>query len=77
MGRAGTCPADETTLDYVQQRTSDPFEAVHADGGACYVEEYRIDVSKLQPLVAAPHSPDNKKTAHECSSVPIDRVYIG
>jgi 3-isopropylmalate/(R)-2-methylmalate dehydratase large subunit len=34
-------------------------------------------VSKLEPLVAAPHSPDNRKTARECSDVKIDRVYIG
>jgi hypothetical protein len=37
----------------------------------------RWDVSKLEPLVAAPHSPDNRKTARECSDVKIDRVYIG
>ncbi len=34
-------------------------------------------MSKLEPLVAAPHSPDNRKTARECSSTKIDRVYIG
>ena len=46
-------------------------------GDASYLEEYRIDVSKLEPLVAAPHSPDNRKTAHECAGTKIDRVYIG
>lgn len=34
-------------------------------------------MTKLEPLVAAPHSPDNRKTARECSDVEIDRVYIG
>lgn len=74
---AGTCPPDETTFDYVTQRTNDTFDPTYADAGASYVQEYRFDVSKLQPLVAAPHSPDNRKTAQECSSTPIDRVYIG
>ena len=74
---AGVCPPDAITFDYVQQRTDAPFEAVHADENASYVEEYRFDVSKLEPLVAAPHSPDNRKKASECSSVDIDRVYIG
>jgi hypothetical protein len=37
----------------------------------------RWDVSKLEPLVAAPHSPDNRKLARECSDVKIDRAYIG
>ncbi len=73
----GICPPDAITFDYVQQRTDAPFEAVHADGGASYVEEYRFDVSKIEPLVAAPHSPDNRKKAAECSNVNIDRVYIG
>lgn len=74
---AGVCPPDAITFDYVQQRTDAPFEAVHADAGASYVEEYRFDVSKIEPLVAAPHSPDNRKKAADCSNVAIDRVYIG
>ena len=77
LAHAGTCPTDETTLDYVRQRTDAHFDEVHADASASYQEEYRIDVSKLQPLVAAPHSPDNRKTAQECSGTKIDRVYIG
>ncbi|GER41690.1 3-isopropylmalate dehydratase large subunit [Striga asiatica] len=39
--------------------------------------EYRFDVSKLEPLVAKPHSPDNRALARECKDVKIDRVYIG
>lgn len=51
----------------------------NADPGVAYCKclPYRWDVSKLEPLVAAPHSPDNRKTARECSDVKIDRVYIG
>lgn len=71
------CPADETTFDYVRQRTDEPFEAVQSDSGAGYIEEYRFDVSKIQPLVAAPHSPDNRRNAMDCRDVKIDRVYIG
>jgi hypothetical protein len=71
------CPPDETTFDYVRQRTDAEFEPVYADDGASYIEEYRFDVRKLEPLVAAPHSPDNRKTARECRDVKIDRVYIG
>ncbi len=77
MACTGVCPPDETTFDYVRQRTDEPFEAVHADAGAGYIEEYRFDVSKIEPLVAAPHSPDNRKNARDCRDVKIDRVYIG
>jgi aconitase A len=75
--RAGVCPPDETTFDYVRQRTDEPFEPVLSDGDASYIEEYRFDVSKIEPLVAAPHSPDNRRNAHDCRDVKIDRVYIG
>ncbi len=54
----------------MRERTAEPFEPA-------YVQEYRFDVSKLQPLVAAPHSPDNRKNAADCRDVKIDRVYIG
>jgi len=76
-GKNGVIAPDQTTFDYVTSRTSDGFEPVYSDGGAAYVSEHRWDVSKLEPLVAAPHSPDNRKTARECSDVKIDRVYIG
>ena len=76
-GKNGMCPADETTFDYVTQRTSDPFEPVYADADASYIADYTFDVSKLEPVVAAPHSPDNRKLARECRDVKIDRVYIG
>ena len=31
----------------------------------------------MEPLVAKPHSPDNKDTAHNCRDVKLDRAYIG
>eukprot|EP00210_Caulerpa_lentillifera_P008314 g7933.t1 len=76
-GKNGVIPPDQTTFDYVDTRTKIPYEAIYSDEDASYLVEYKIDVTKLEPLVAAPHSPDNRKTAHECSDVDIDRVYIG
>jgi 3-isopropylmalate/(R)-2-methylmalate dehydratase large subunit len=31
----------------------------------------------MEPMVAKPHSPDNKDTAHNCRDVKLDRAYIG
>jgi len=31
----------------------------------------------MEPLVAKPHSPDNKDTAHNCRDVSVDRAYLG
>ncbi|CAD7701669.1 unnamed protein product [Ostreobium quekettii] len=76
-GKNGIIPADQATFDYVDSRTHDAYEPMYSDDGSWYEVEYRVDVQKLEPLVAAPHSPDNRKTAHECSETCIDRVYIG
>ncbi|KDD74946.1 aconitate hydratase [Helicosporidium sp. ATCC 50920] len=76
-GKNGMCPPDQTTFEYVAARTSASYEPVYADADASYLADYKFDVSKLEPTVAAPHSPDNRKLARECSDVKIDRVYIG
>ncbi|KAG7547795.1 Aconitase/3-isopropylmalate dehydratase large subunit alpha/beta/alpha domain [Arabidopsis suecica] len=76
-GKNGVIPPDATTLNYVENRTSVPFEPVYSDGNASFVADYRFDVSKLEPVVAKPHSPDNRALARECKDVKIDRVYIG
>ncbi|KNA06454.1 hypothetical protein SOVF_180900 [Spinacia oleracea] len=39
------------------------------------MSEYRFDVSKLEPLIAKPHSSDNRALARECKDVKIDRIY--
>ncbi|KAL6535182.1 3-isopropylmalate dehydratase large subunit, chloroplastic [Orobanche minor] len=76
-GKNGVVPADSTTFKYLQDKTSLPYEPVYSDGQARFLQEYRFDISKLEPLVAKPHSPDNRALARECKDVKIDRVYIG
>ncbi|KAJ0093626.1 hypothetical protein Patl1_25711 [Pistacia atlantica] len=73
----GVVPADTTTFNYLEDKTSLPYEPVYSDEQARFLSEYRFDVSKLEPLVAKPHSPDNRALARECKDVKIDRVYIG
>ncbi|KAJ1432322.1 Aconitase/3-isopropylmalate dehydratase large subunit, alpha/beta/alpha domain [Sesbania bispinosa] len=76
-GKNGVVPADSTTYKYLEGKTSVPYEPVYSDQQARFLSEYRFDVSKLEPLVAKPHSPDNRALARECKDVKIDRVYIG
>lgn len=76
-GKNGTIAPDETTFSYVRSRTDKPFEAVYTDADAKFYSQRRYDVSQLEPVVAKPHSPDNRALARECSDVKIDRVYIG
>ncbi|KAI3798092.1 hypothetical protein L1987_33361 [Smallanthus sonchifolius] len=76
-GKNGIVPADATTFAYLEDKTSLSYEPVYSDAQAGYLAEYRIDVTKLEPLVAKPHSPDNRCLARECKDVKLDRVYIG
>ncbi|HEY9692281.1 MAG TPA: 3-isopropylmalate dehydratase large subunit [Oculatellaceae cyanobacterium] len=76
-GKNGTVAPDETTFEYVRDRTNKPFEAVYTDADARFYSDRQYDVSQLEPVVAKPHSPDNRALARECRDVKIDRVYIG
>ena len=35
-GKNGVCPADQTTFDYVDSRTSEPYEPVYSDDSAAF-----------------------------------------
>ena len=76
-GKNGVIAADETTLEYVRARTTKPFEVVQSDQDAKWFAEYVYRVSDLQPMVAKPHSPDNKAAVTEVAGTPLDRAYIG
>ncbi|KAL9660583.1 hypothetical protein QQ045_025400 [Rhodiola kirilowii] len=75
-GKNGVVPADATTFN-LKGKTSKPFEPLYSDDKARFLSEYWFDVSKLEPVVAKPHSPDNQALARACKDVKIDRVYIG
>jgi 3-isopropylmalate/(R)-2-methylmalate dehydratase large subunit len=76
-GKNGIIAADEKTFAYVKARTDHPFEAVYGDDDARFHSEYTYDVSTLEPIVARPHSPDNKATVTEVAGTRLDRAYIG
>ncbi len=71
-------PSDEVTLDFLkaQDRASDWTE-LKADDDAVYDEVLDIDLSKVVPQAACPHSPDNVKTFDEIGKLKIDQVCIG
>lgn len=71
-------PSDETTKAFLEsQGRGKDFVELKSDDDAIYDRVIDIDLSKLKPLLACPHSPDNIKTAEELSSVAVDQVCIG
>jgi 3-isopropylmalate/(R)-2-methylmalate dehydratase large subunit len=76
-GKNGIVEADKVTTDYVQARSKKPFQVVTNDRDARYYAQKTYKVKDLVPVVAKPHSPDNKATARELKGVQLDRAYIG
>lgn len=78
-GKNGIIAADQVTLDYVNKRNAGnrPYNVVKSDPGALFHSERVYDVSKLEPVIAKPHSPDNKAFVSEVKGTKLDRAYIG
>ncbi len=71
-------PSDEKTKEFfIAQNRLDDWKELSADEDAKYDDIIEIDLSKLEPMVAAPHSPDNIKTCREEGKIKIDQVAIG
>ncbi|HZK43921.1 MAG TPA: 3-isopropylmalate dehydratase large subunit [Syntrophomonadaceae bacterium] len=76
-GKNGIIEADDITLEYVNQRAKRPYKLFKSDPDAKYVEIKEYDVSKMEPIVAFPHLPENTRRVSEASHVSIDQVVIG
>ena len=59
------------------QGREEDWSELSADADAVYDEVIDIDLSKLVPMAACPHSPDNIKTIEEIGPQQVDQVCIG
>lgn len=73
----GIIAADKVTEEYVKARTSKPYELFFSDVDAKYRQKFVYDASKMEPLVAKPHSPDNKDTVRNVEGTKLTKCYIG
>lgn len=76
-GKNGVVEPDEKTREYVKNRTDKEFTPVYSDEDATYHSTYTYELEQMVPMVAKPHSPDNKATAEELEGTPLTRAYIG
>ncbi len=78
-GKNGVIAPDRLTLEYVNARNAGTrkYMAMASDAGAHFEFEKVYDVSRLEPVVARPHSPDNRATVSEIKGMKLDRAYIG
>ncbi len=76
-GMNGIIAADAVTEAYVKERTNKSYEIFHSDPDAKYVKQFHYDVSKMEPHVAKPHSPDNLDTVRNVQGTKLTKCYIG
>ena len=71
-------PSDDVTREFLKaQGREEVFVELSADSDAVYDEVINIDLSRLKPAAACPHSPDNVKSVEEIGNMKIDQVCIG
>lgn len=71
-------PSDEVTLKFLkaQGRGADAKELC-ADKDAKYDKVIEMDLSKIVPMIAKPHSPDNVVAVKDVAGLKVDQVMIG
>jgi len=71
-------PGDEVTRSFLMaQKREEVWMELYPDDDAIYNKTLEIDLGKIQPLAAMPHSPDNVKPVAEIGEIKIDQVAIG
>lgn len=75
---ASIFPSDEITEEFLKaQGRGNSFIPLTSDEDAQYDKIIEIDLNKLEPLIACPHSPDNIKKVSEIAGTKVDQVCIG
>ncbi len=75
--KAGIMEADKKALDWVKKHSKRKFNPITADKDAKYAKETKIDVAKLEPQIAKPHTVDNVVPVSQIGDVPIQQGLIG
>ncbi|HCL91916.1 MAG TPA: 3-isopropylmalate dehydratase large subunit, partial [Verrucomicrobia subdivision 3 bacterium] len=76
---AGIVPADEETARYLREEAgvTDPLEPVLPDAGANYESVLEVNVSRLEPQIACPHTVDNVKPIGQVAGTRVNQIVIG
>jgi len=77
-GKTGLISTDAITKKYLEERNrGDKYREMKSDSDAKFEKVMEIEVNKLEPLVAFPHTVDNVKRISDIEDVKIDQVFIG
>ncbi len=76
-GKNGIIEPDDKTIDFVKSVTDKSFEVMLNDDDANFHSVRVYKSADIEPVVAKPHSPDNRALARKLKSVKVDQAYIG
>ena len=76
---SGIVPADQETARYLREEAGvpDALDLVVPDADAVYERVVTIDVSKLEPQIACPHTVDNVKSVGAVEGTKVHQIVIG
>ncbi len=73
-----TFEPDQAMLDWVRSRNPAPFEPVYPDDDAKYAAVRKVDLARLEPLVAFPDTViENSRPVAAAAGTRIDQAFIG
>ncbi len=71
-------PSDEITKAFLKaQKREKAWTSLSADAKASYDDVLELDLSKIEPMIAKPHSPDNVVPVKELAGTAVQQVAIG
>lgn len=71
-------PSDSQTRNFLEKEgRGDHWIELGGDPGCSYEHHDEIDLSRLEPLIAKPSSPDNVVKVREAAGLPLYQAYIG
>lgn len=75
--KAGLMEADAKVMEWVKQHSQKKSNPIAADKDATYQQVVEIDVTKLEPQIAKPHTVDNVCGVTEVAGTPVQQGFIG
>lgn len=71
-------PSDRVTKQFLEaQGRGEDWAELVADRGAAYDDTFTVDLSKIEPLMAAPHSPGNIVPVRKMKGTRVNQIMIG
>lgn len=76
-GMNGIIAVDDVTRQYLNEIDVTQYEEFISDEDAVYHSQYKYNVELMEPLVAKPHSPDNRDKVKNVEGTKLTKCYIG